>query len=156
MRFFLKYGFFLIILLLLAACEDVIQIDLKNVAPQVVIEGGVTLQRGPYSVKIRMTTDYFKPSVYPPVSGALVEIFDDLGNSEVLLEQEAGSYSTLTLQGDTGRVYSLRVEIKGKEYAGSSTMQRVVPIDSMKTEFLQGGTFREDGYYIHCFFHRSS
>ena len=152
MRFSIKYGFLLLVVLLFNACEDVIQISLKDVKPQVVIEGGITLQSGPYQIKISKTTDYFEPSVYPPVGGAVVEILDDLGNSEDLMEQEAGFYSTLTLQGDTDRVYYLRVKIEGKEYTGSSIMQRVVPIDSMKREFLPGGNFRDDGYYIHCFF----
>lgn len=152
MRIFVKYNILFLLLLVSSACEDVIEIDLKNVTPQVVIEGTITLQPGPYQVKISKTTDYFKPSVYPPVQGAVVQITDDLGVGELLIETEPGTYESTTLLGDTGKIYTLSVVVDGKEYTASSAMQKVVPVDSLKTEYLPGGGFREGGYFIHCFF----
>jgi len=143
---------FILFPLFFYSCEDIIRVDLKNAEPQVVIEGTVSLQPGPYKVKISRTADYFKPSNFPPVTGADVEIKDDQGHLEVLQEQPGGIYQTKTLKGKTGYVYTLRVEVDGREYTASSTMRRVVPIDSMKAEFLPGGGFRESGYYLHCFF----
>ena len=53
----------------LTGCQKVVSIDLNNANPRLVVEGIVTDQPGPYSVKLSMSGDYFAPSLYfPPVS----------------------------------------------------------------------------------------
>ena len=57
----------------LTGCQKVVSIDLNNANPRLVVEGIVTDQPGPYSVKLSMSGDYFAPSLYfPPVSNALI------------------------------------------------------------------------------------
>jgi hypothetical protein len=57
-------------LIALVSCEKVIDIDLKNSEPQIVIDGTVTGQPGPYTVRISKTGDYYKPGTFPAVAGA--------------------------------------------------------------------------------------
>jgi hypothetical protein len=137
------------------SCEKVIDIDLKNSEPQIVIDGTVTGQPGPYMVKISKTDDYYKPGTFPAVSGAEITISDDAGNSEILSEVTEGIYQTSTIQGVPGRTYSLKVIAEGKEYTAVSTMREAVEIDSLNYEYQPGGSFGPDeteGYKLHIHF----
>ena len=163
----LKSGFFLpakkqyivimtFLPLIFSSCSDVISVDLKNVEPQIVIDGSVTDRPGPYTVIISKTGDYFKAAAFPAVSGAVVIITDDAGNTETLKETEKGIYKTSTLQGMPGRKYTLTVSAEGKEYTASSTMPSAVGIDSLTYKYRKAEAFgpqRGDaGYELHCFF----
>ena len=137
------------------SCEKVIDIDLKNAEPQIVIDGTITDQPGPYYVKISKTGDYYKPSTFTAVAGAEVTISDDAGNSEILSEVAEGFYQTSTIQGVPGKTYTLKVIAEGKEYTAVSTMPEAVEIDSLSYEYQPGGSFGPDkteGYKLHIHF----
>ncbi len=137
---------------LFTSCEDIIKLDLRSSDPQIVIEGVVTTQSGPYFVQISKSTDFYEPGIYPPVTGALVEITDNAGNNEILTEISEGSYIAQSITGQSGRVYTLNVAIDTEEYSAESVMVNVVEIDSLRLEFFSGTDFRDGGYYLHCFF----
>lgn len=143
-----------LLLVLFSACEDVIDIDLKDVEPQIVIESSITDQLGSCMVKISKTGDYFKPSIFPMVSGATVKIMDDAGNSEILQETEAGVYTSPSLQGIPGSTYILKVNAEGKDYTAFSTMPNSLHIDSLSYEYTSTGfgMHKKDGYKLHCYF----
>ncbi|MDE3058897.1 MAG: DUF4249 domain-containing protein [Bacteroidota bacterium] len=123
------------------SCQNVISVDLNKANPQVVIEGKVTDQPGPYTVTISKTGNYFDPVLeFPPVAGATAVISDDKGNTDTLHETAAGTYSTSTLQGMSGRTYSLTVTSEGKTYSGVSFLPPKVSIDS-----LSATSFRAPG-----------
>jgi len=105
-------------------------------------------------VKISKTGDYFKPSTFPAVSGAIVKITDNAGNSETLKETEAGIYISTLLQGIPGRTYTLNVLAEGKNYTATSTMPYSIHIDSLSYEFHSTGSgpHKKDGYKLHCYF----
>ena len=79
--------FIAFLLILFAACEKVIVIDLKDTEPQIVIDGTVTDQPGPYTVKISKTGDKYSTSKYPAVYGAIVKIAENTGYSETSQEE---------------------------------------------------------------------
>lgn len=154
-RFLLLLNLFIALLLVLfSACEDVIDIDLKDVEPQIVIEGTITDQPGSCTVKISKTGDYFEPSTFPAVSGAVVKITDAAGNSETLHETEAGIYMSDSLQGIPGRTYTLTVIAEGKDYTATSIMPQALQLDSLSYEYQSGGFGRDEkeGYKLHCHF----
>jgi len=122
----------LIVLFLFSSCEKVIDIDLNAKAPQVVIEGNITDQPGPYTVKSTQTVNYDEANIFPTISGATVTISDNVGNSEILTETSLGIYTTSTLQGVAGRIYKLKVIANGKEYDATSTINPPVNIDTLK------------------------
>jgi hypothetical protein len=137
---------------ILISCEDIIHIDLKNSEPRLVIEGVITNQKGPYMVRISKSVDFYDPGEYPPVNNALVELSDDIGNSEVLKGDSEGVYISSKIRGYPGRKYTLKVNVDGQEYTAESQMENPVKIDSLKAEYFPGVGDRESGYYIHCFF----
>lgn len=114
------------------SCQKVISIDLNQADPQLVTEGIVTDQQGPYTVTLSMSGDYFEPSLYfPPVTNAFVSISDDLGRIDTLREATGGSYHSTTMRGSPGRTYLLRVAVGGKEYDAISSMPQKVNIDTL-------------------------
>jgi hypothetical protein len=140
-------------LLMALSCEEVIQIDLNSSNPKIVIEGAVTDQPGPYTVKISETTDYYNPGEQPSISGATVTISDSEGNEERLTEISPGLYETDSLQGIPGRTYWLSVEANGNSYSAESTMPVAIDIDSLyATQEAKRPHQDEDAYQIVCVF----
>lgn len=121
---------FIFLLPLFFSCyRDVIDLDLQHFDPQVVIEGVITNQQGPYLVKVSKAADLNQLDNFPMVSGAEVLIRDYSGYSETLIETEPGIYETRTLRGVPGRSYTLQVLAEGKEYAATSQMPQPLSLD---------------------------
>ena len=101
-----KYGGILFIIIVLytslsqiSCYRDGINLDLDEFGSQMVIEGIVTDQAGPYQVRVTKTGPLNQLGNFPVVSGAEVTIYDDLGNAEALSEIQDGLYETQSLQG---------------------------------------------------------
>jgi hypothetical protein len=115
----------------LSSCKKVIQLDLNTSVPQLVIQGNVYDQPGPYSVKISRTVNFDLPNIFPPVTNAKVTMKDNTGLSEELSQVTDGTYVTTSLEGVIGRTYTLSVIVDGKTYVASSTMPEAVLIDTI-------------------------
>jgi hypothetical protein len=141
--------------ILIFSCTETINVDLNNVSPYIVIEGVVTDQAGPYTVKISKTGNFFEANVFPSVSGATVIINDNKGNIDSLKEITPGIYQTSSLKGEIGNTYTLTVKLDGKEYKSVSTMLNPTYIDSLTYKFNPNtgpGQGKNSGYDLHCFF----
>jgi hypothetical protein len=123
------------------SCEKVIDLKLNTSGSQIVIQGTVYDQPGPYTVKISKTVDFDESNIFPPVTGAEVEISDNTGNTEVLTETSPGIYLTSSIQGVPGRTYTLTIKADGKNYTAGSTMPPAVNIDSLYCEKSYFGDF---------------
>jgi hypothetical protein len=148
-----------ITIIMFSGCQKVINVDLNEGAPRLVIEGLVTDSIGPYLVKLSKSGSYFNQPVLPAVSGAVVSINDNAGTIDTLKEIQAGIYLTTKIRGIPGRTYTLKVLSENKEYMGSSTMHSHVDIDSFSLEKSQsqrinfGGNFNSRiNVDINCFF----
>lgn len=115
----------------LIACEKVIQPDLKNFEPQLVIEGVITNQGVPCEVKISESISFAEGSSFKGVENALVFITDDIGNSETLAEASPGVYKSSAISGVPGRTYHLKVITAGKEYHASCKMPFQISLDTL-------------------------
>lgn len=126
---------------LLSSCQKVIQLKLSTSPSQIVIQGNVYDQPGPYTINITKSVGFDQSNVYPAVTGAAVTISDNVGNTEVLNEKSPGNYSTTSLHGVPGRTYSLSVIIEGQTYNASSSMPYPVSIDRI---YFTKSPFGED------------
>jgi len=149
----------LLSLFLFPGCQKVIDVDLNEAAPKIVIEGLINDKRGPYSVSITKSGSYFNQPDLPSVSGARVFVTDDFGATDSLREAAPGIYITSRTRGVPGRTYTLKVISDDIEYTGISTMMSHVSIDSLKivkSEFqrfdLDGNNRNKFQYELHCFF----
>ena len=128
---FLKACVF-ILPVILYACTKVINVNLNDAAPQIVVEGIITNAPGPYQVQITKTVSFDASNSFPPVSGAIVKITDNGGIiQDVLTETSPGIYTTHTIQGIPGHTYQLNITIGTQTYSASSTMPQPVILDSI-------------------------
>lgn len=128
----IKYSLpFLVILCTLSACEKVIDLDLGNKTGDLVIEGDVTDTNTPQMIKLSTNVPFTNTNSYPPVSGAIVLLSDDQGNSNTLIEQTPGIYSTPPMTGVSGRSYKMTVVVNGRTHAATSKMPALVKLDSV-------------------------
>ena len=125
-------------LALLAGCTKQVNVDLKNADQQLVIEGNVT-NADIASVSISKTVTFSSSNTFPPVSGATVNIADDLGTTYPLTENAAGHYINSSLVGVPGHSYTLTITTEGKTYTSVSTMPQVVNLDTILLEQISFG-----------------
>jgi hypothetical protein len=127
----LKLGRYLGVLLTLLAvsCVTEFQPDAVGLPPSLIVEGQVTDQPGPYSIKLTRSADYSYKSLNLLETGATVTISDNLGNQETLKElPTGGTYLTTALRGVVGRSYRLTIQTKaGKRYESDREVLPAAP-----------------------------
>src|SRR5674476_137881 len=95
----------LLIMFVFPGCQKVINVDLNEATPRIVIEGVINDRRGPYTVTISKSGSFFNQPLLPPVSGALTIITDSSGTIDTLKEVNHGVYLTSKTRGIPGRTY---------------------------------------------------
>lgn len=123
-----------LILLLCAcciACTKVVKLPLHTAPSQYVIEGNITDQPGPYLVRIFQTTAFYDSNRFKGITGAVVQVADNEGNKELLVDNGGGNYYTQHLQGIPGNTYTLNVVIGTNTFTASSQMPPLVPLTGL-------------------------
>lgn len=138
--------------LLLASCEDIIEVELDSIPPRMVIEGIINDQDPMVQINLSTTSDYFKPGENPPVSEAIVSITDENGITTVFKETAPGIFLTTSFLGSANTTYTLEV-LKGEEYYEAvCTMPERVDIDSLSSEAAPAYMdFEENAFQISCY-----
>lgn len=131
MKTFIKIIAIAILSHVLYSCTKVIDVDLNSTDPKYVIEGVITNETKPFSITIKQSVNFSETNNYPKISGAVVTISDNAGQSETLVESSAGKYTTSSILGIPGRTYQLNVKISDKTFTASSTMPTLVALDSL-------------------------
>jgi hypothetical protein len=142
---YLRFFAFLMVCLIVS-CTKVIDIDLVKADPKYVIEGLINKDDTVHVVSISQSVPFSSTNIFPMVSGAIVSIFDNLGNTEVLTELSPGKYVTFNLLGVEGRTYTLTVEVNGRLFTATSTMPYQVNLDMLY--FLSTGFGASSGKVI--------
>ncbi|GAB4403858.1 MAG: hypothetical protein OHK0053_29000 [Microscillaceae bacterium] len=144
-------------LLFLSACEDVINIDLDETPPQLVVDAWITDQPGPQTIKLRLSQPYFENEPAPAVTGATVEIEDDLGNVYDFTDPDQNGDYVWTpptpgeALGVLNRSYTLRVSYQGETFQATSQINRVPVIDSLVYEFREEELGNPAAYYAQVY-----
>lgn len=142
--------------LMISACVDPIQYKVPPPDSQLVVDGFISDEPGPYTIKLSKTLaiDAYLYNV-KPVTGATVVLNSDAGDHEVLLEVADGVYSTSTTQGVVGRAYKLEIIVNGKTYSSDAEKMPVAgEIQNVRFEFTantktdNGKTVNDDRFDI--------
>ncbi|MBE9583401.1 DUF4249 domain-containing protein [Mucilaginibacter sp. JRF] len=127
----------------LTSCEKVIDVDIKDSASQLVIEGTVVDNADMQTIKLSRSVAYTEDNTYPPVSGAQVVVTDSRGFEHNYVERLPGVYIS-SFKGEPTVTYNMLVKVDGKDYTAKSTMPRPVELDSLSvTEVTFGGEDRK-------------
>jgi hypothetical protein len=128
-----KTAIYLFILLGLSSCIETVQLDLRSIEPQVVIEGKMTDDSTQNEVKITLSQDFQQKNEFPPITTAKVSITDiTTGESEDLPQGFPGVYTIHNLKGVSGHRYAMKVEYNGKIYEAQSIMPQKVAFQELK------------------------
>jgi hypothetical protein len=141
-----------LIIFVFFSCERVIDVDLNEANPQIVIEGNLSYNQGELEVQISKTGSYFSTT---PV--------EKVGNATVYLENSAGTRFEAEAFGDGiykienyplqhGKEYRLFIESEGQNYEAKSTLYPSVKIDSLGFEYQPDVRFFEGGYRLLLYF----
>lgn len=145
----IKTKYILIILLFATfGCEKVIDVDLNEAHPEVVIEANLSKFPDSAKVKLSKTGSYFGESTNDKISDAIVVVTSNYGESYIFNEVEEGVYKSFEIIPEEGVVYSLTVETEGETYEANSILQATVPIDSLTYYYYEGFAFLDAGYVL--------
>lgn len=123
----------ILLIILIASCTKVIDVDLNAAEKKYVIEGVVTNQAGGCKVRITQTKNFDENNSFPGVSGAIVSITDNTsGTTITLAETTEGMYEDASFVGISGRTYTLNVNIGSGAhlFTANSTMPQQVNMDT--------------------------
>lgn len=118
-------------LLILSSCEKVIDLELKNLTPVIVIEATVSNQSENHFVRISKSLPFDKETTFSGVNGAQVTLKSILGQSIPFTEVADGVYRSPRFRGTPGITYTMEVLAEGKTYSAQSIMPFPVIPDSV-------------------------
>jgi hypothetical protein len=142
------------LVLFFTSCEKVIEVDLKEATPRLVIEGNISSGSGPFSVVVSTSGGYFDTEAVKPVSDAAVFISDEDGYSEQLFEKSPGIYRTDYWIGREEKTYSLEVDVEGMLYTAEEYLPGRVEIQELTvaSSIFQQYVPDEEIYDVFCTF----
>lgn len=122
---------FIILALLGTSCRKVISIDLNSASKRLVVEGNITTKAGGCSVLLSQTANFDADNNFPTVSGAVITISDDAGNTTTLPETSPGTYTAPSLVGVIGATYHLKVVVNNETITSQSTIPQQVDFQNL-------------------------
>lgn len=134
----------LLVLVILWSCEEMIEVNLKNENPKVVIESFISNGENLVMVKITKSQEFFNQSNFAPVKNATVQL-ECFSVREKLTEKGGGYYISSRIKGISGRAYTLKITTAGETFGATVELPNFVPID---TAYFQPGLFRSDSLNI--------
>ncbi|QNF33052.1 DUF4249 domain-containing protein [Adhaeribacter swui] len=143
---------------MLTACIDEVNLPIRNEEQKLVVEGLITNEKPPYSVRLTYTGTFMAGRIAPAslaVSGALVTISDNTGASVTLkpIIQQPGIYRTSdsSFVGQVGKSYTLKVVTpQGKTFISSpELLLPVPPIENLTAVFKEIPDYsKPSGYQV--------
>lgn len=140
-----------VLIILFTSCEKVINVKLKNAAPQYVVEANLFEGNQPFRVHVAKTTDYFGTEPQEQINDAVVTLYDGANQPHNVPFSADGWYELPSFTAVSGNTYKLKVEAAGNVFTASATMQPVINIDSITFKHVEGG-FQEPGYRVTAHF----
>ncbi len=136
------------------SCEDVIDVDLNNAPPKLVIDASINCFKdtpgNEQSIKLSLTAPYFDTNL-PPATGAEVILSDENNNVFNFVEVEAtGIYTTADFIPNIDQAYTLTIVYQGETYSATETLKSVVPIEYVEQN--DSGGFSGDETELKAFY----
>jgi len=128
------------IFIITIGCKEEIVLTNQNYSSVLVVDGLISNEKGPYTVKLSFTSPLNDYSI-TPATNCLVTISDNKGNTETLSETMPGYYTTSAtgIQGKIGNSYKLTLETSdGNKYESEfQEIKGLVEIDTINAEFTK-------------------
>ena len=116
---------------LFSSCEKVVDLNLDQTEPKLVIEAILTDLDVRHIVSLSNTKNFDEDNTKVPVTGASVSIKEENGPTITYTEQTPGNYLSTRYKGVPGKKYEITVVVKGVTYSATSVMPMPVRIKSL-------------------------
>ncbi|WP_235293009.1 DUF4249 domain-containing protein [Portibacter lacus] len=136
------------VLLVLVSCEKVIEIDLNNANPQIVVESELFKGENKFKVKLSYTSSFFKEEEQAFISDATVTLTEVGGESTNINYLDSGLYVLDNYIARDNKDYTLDVVVDGVTYSSTATMPAAVMLDSLVSRPLDGTFGPGDGFIV--------
>ncbi len=141
---------FLFIVINLLACTERFYPETGDTIPILVVDGKITNAEGPYEVQLYRTINLKEGPSLSPEMDAIINIYDDKGNSDSFEEIRRGVYhnQTSSFRGIVGRSYWIEIQTSdGKKY--ESIPEMIPPEISVEHVYGEETTMLQDnGEYL--------
>lgn len=143
----MKKYIFILILLLTYSCEDVINVDLKDAQPKLVIDASINWFKNTsgneQSIKLTLSAPYFDENI-PPANGAQITISNSNNqNFDFFEDGNSGIYTTDNFIPVIDETYTLHIIYQGETYMATEKLRSVVPFDFVEQNDEGGFTGEE-------------
>ncbi len=134
----------------LGACEKVVQLDVPEADPIVVVESQISNETEKWLVNLTLTQPYFDQSGIVFVDDAIVTIEDNNNSIDTLVYDADGNYlSKVEKACVIGDVYTLKIEHGSKTYTSTEKCFYQDTIDLVESYYLpERNGFIPVGYYV--------
>jgi hypothetical protein len=152
--------------IIFSGCEKVIDVDLNNAEPKLVIDAVIKWQKGTTGeeqvIKLSLTNDFFTNEILP-ANGASVTITNSVDETFTFLEDgTTGNYICSNFNPVIGEIYTLVVIYDGEIYTATNPLMATPPIiniqqetvpgfggdDQIQIKFFYQDNGAEDNYYL--------
>ncbi|MFN8353794.1 MAG: DUF4249 domain-containing protein [Spirosomataceae bacterium] len=121
--------------------------DTGDFTPKLVVDGLITNQAGPYTVRLYYSEPYLSRDPTTKLRGATVFIKDNQGGQTQLMEVDRGNYATTdsTFRGVVGRYYQIEIVLSdGKQYRSIPELLKApTPVDTVYGVFKEGNVIND-------------
>ncbi|MFT5846373.1 MAG: hypothetical protein ACJARX_000286 [Psychroserpens sp.] len=129
----MKKYLYIIVVLLMYSCEDVIDVDLNTIEPKLVVDASLNWFKNTtgndQEIKLTLTAPYFDNEI-PPATGAQVTVSNTGGDLFVFTEESnTGIYKNNTFVPQINETYNLEIIYQSEIYNATETLKSVVDID---------------------------
>lgn len=153
----LKYTLFLVAVILIIGCEDVIDIDSETSGGDLVVDGWINTNPEEQTIKLTLSQGFFDNTPPPSVDNATVTVTNLTQNRvhEFVDAAGSGDYKWSGTGGagiaTVGDQLKLTIQYQNDTYTATTTVKRVPTIDSIGQEFRDDEIFLDDGIYVQFF-----
>lgn len=134
------------------SCERVIDVDLNEASPEIVIEGNLSGTDAELEVTISKTGSYFNTGPVEKVKNVRVVLENGQEHQKEAKETADGRYRIDNISLVENETYKLIVKAENKEYQAVSTLYEAVKVDSLSYEYSREARFFEGGYRVLLYF----
>lgn len=125
----------IIVSLLLFSCEEVVEVDLAEASPRLVVDASINWEQGTdganQKIKLSTTTSYYSATV-PAVTGATVFVKNSNNTIFNFIEvPNTGEYVCSNFVPQLNEIYTLTVISKGQTYTATESLRAVPPIENI-------------------------
>lgn len=159
------YGF----ILFLVSCEDVVELELEETEPRLVVEASLVWNgsetENPQFIRLTTTAPFFSDAI-PAAEGAEVILFGPDGEEYPFQEIESGLFRFDDFQPDINGSYELLILYNGEEYRATEQFVQTPQLetieqndnggfsgDEMELRAFFSDPPNQENYYLFLFFH---